>query len=599
METDEFDVNKKIKIEVPWEDELLCDKKVEVKSEPLELENQDTSNHEMMEVKDEFGKTMEDFDLSHVKSTSETVDCFDFKSLGCDKSSAHEIVCSNDFQNFAQRKSSIMPLFPEIEDYSYHCNQCPYSATSESNLTNHKEFVHKNVCDLKSNKSENPVGKDWKPDAHQPSKVIEPSRPKEPSNVGYQLKEDITAQGLNPTIDQSTFNEESKNNPTLNQSSNAFSQKNMLVSHQKKKHLNPKLHACQECQIVFLTKAKLDIHLKIVHQKFEHFSCQFCDRSFLLRIQLKNHQMKEHPNQKKELISNLKSVHENHNREFCDIMDWFDFNCSDSNSNDESEKKEKSEQSEKEAFESLGRDKSSHEIVSPNDFQNGSLQNFAQRKGTHLIDHNYCSELEGFHCKFCEARSRLDCVCSDSDDDSEEKPKNEEKSKNEKGEKEVKEKPKKYACNFNECEASYKNKTGLKNHHDAKHLNLKPFKCTECSSSFSEKGGLTKHTNRVHLNLKPFECTECQSSFSQKSDLTRHTNGVHLKLRPKCDQCGKSYISKQGLQTHINAVHLNLKLFKCSTCDASFATNYDLKKHIENVHQKPEIVLANLYSDIR
>ena len=117
METDEFDVNKKIKREVPWEDELLFDKKVandEVKSEPVELENQDTSNQEMIEIKEEFGKTMEDFDLSHVKSTSETVDCFDFKSLGCDKSSAHEIVCSNDFQNFAQRKSSIMPLVPEI-----------------------------------------------------------------------------------------------------------------------------------------------------------------------------------------------------------------------------------------------------------------------------------------------------------------------------------------------------------------------------------------------------------------------------------------------------------------------------------------------------
>ena len=177
-------------------------------------------------------------------------------------------------------------MVPINEEYSFGCDQCPYSATSESNLTNHKE------------------------DAHQPSKVIEPSPPKEPSNVGYQLKEDITAQGLNPTIDQSTFNEESKNDPTLNQSSNPFSQKNMLVSHQKKKHLNPKLHACQECQIVFLTKAKLDIHLKIVHQKSIHFSCQFCDRSFLLRIQLKNHQMKEHSNQKKELISNLKSVHE-------------------------------------------------------------------------------------------------------------------------------------------------------------------------------------------------------------------------------------------------------------------------------------------------
>ena len=186
METDEFDINKEIKKEVLWEDELLFDKKVandEVKSEPVELENQDTSNpDEMIEIKDEFDKTMEDFDLSHVKSTSETVDCSDFKSLGCDKSSAHEIVSSNDFQNSAQRKGSIMPLFPELEEYSFHCNKCPYSATSESNLNTHKE------------------------DAHQPSKVIEPSPPKEPSNVGYQLNEDITAQGLNPTIDCSDSN---------------------------------------------------------------------------------------------------------------------------------------------------------------------------------------------------------------------------------------------------------------------------------------------------------------------------------------------------------------------------------------------------------
>ena len=74
METDEFDINKEIKKEVLWEDELLFDKKVandEVNSEPVELENQDTSNpDEMIEIKDEFGKTMEDFDLSHVRDRS-------------------------------------------------------------------------------------------------------------------------------------------------------------------------------------------------------------------------------------------------------------------------------------------------------------------------------------------------------------------------------------------------------------------------------------------------------------------------------------------------------------------------------------------------
>ena len=145
-------------------------------------------------------------------------------------------------------------------------------------------------------------------------------------------------------------------------------------------------------------------------------------------------------------------------------LDWFDFNHPDSN---DSEGQTKNEQSEKEAFESLDHDKSSQEIVSPNDFQNGSLQNFAEEKGEHLIDHNYCSELRSFHCNFCDAESWFDCVCSDSNDDFEEKP------KNEKVEKEVKEKPRKFVCNFNECEASYTTKQGLKFHIDSKHLNLK------------------------------------------------------------------------------------------------------------------------------
>ena len=71
------------------------------------------------------------------------------------------------------------------------------------------------VRDLKSNKAEKAdvtaavailldlkakykaaVGKDWKPDAHQPAKAKEPSPPKETSNAGDQLNEEITAQGL-------------------------------------------------------------------------------------------------------------------------------------------------------------------------------------------------------------------------------------------------------------------------------------------------------------------------------------------------------------------------------------------------------------------
>ena len=260
-------------------------------------------------------------------------------------------------------------------------------------------------------------------------------------------------------------------------------------------------------------------------------------------------------------------------RDFCEIVDWFDFNRSASN---DSEGQTENEQSEKEAFESLGRDKFSHEIVSPNNFQNFVQEN-------HLIDHNYCSELESFHCNFCEAENQVDCICSDSDDDSEEKP------KNEKVEKEVKEKPKKYACNFKQCEASYKTKEGLKVHIDSKHLNLKPFKCTECQSSFAYKVLLQDHVNAKHLKSKPFKCDQCSYSASSKTNLDKHDKYVHQKLRPhNCSDCGKTFLNKSGLQVHVNVVHLKLKLFRCCACDASFAYKYALNEHIKNVHQKPE-----------
>ena len=66
-------------------------------------------------------------------------------------------------------------------------------------------------------------------------------------------------------------------------------------------------------------------------------------------------------------------------RNFCETVDWFYLNRSDSI---DSEGQTTNEQSKEDAFESRSRDKSTHGNVSPNDFQNESLQNFAQRKRT-------------------------------------------------------------------------------------------------------------------------------------------------------------------------------------------------------------------------
>ena len=81
METVENDAN--VKIEVPWEDDVLCNEivandfdNVKVKLEPVnnsvgDGENQDPK-HEIIDIKDEFGQAWKDFDLSNARSNSDS-----------------------------------------------------------------------------------------------------------------------------------------------------------------------------------------------------------------------------------------------------------------------------------------------------------------------------------------------------------------------------------------------------------------------------------------------------------------------------------------------------------------------------------------------
>ena len=116
METVEIDAN--VKIEVP-KDDVLCNKivandfhDVKVKSEPVDNsvddgENQD-SKHEIIDIKDEFGHAMKDFDLSNARSTS---DCSENDALPTENLAKEEekrpnsINCSACNENFENMKS--------------------------------------------------------------------------------------------------------------------------------------------------------------------------------------------------------------------------------------------------------------------------------------------------------------------------------------------------------------------------------------------------------------------------------------------------------------------------------------------------------------
>lgn len=140
-------------------------------------------------------------------------------------------------------------------------------------------------------------------------------------------------------------------------------------------------------------------------------------------------------------------------------------------------------------------------------------------------------------------------------------------------------------CPYEACTTTFETKSALKQHVDAVHLKLKPYKCNQCECAFSQKSNLTSHINDVHLGLKPYKCNQCEYVFSHKRDLTRHINNIHLGLKPyKCDQCECVFGQKFDLTTHINAVHLNLKPYSCDHCDEAFAHQSTLTSHINAVH---------------
>ena len=70
-----------------------------------------------------------------------------------------------------------------------------------------------------------------------------------------------------------------------------------------------KPHACTDCEKKFLSKKKLDMHIR-VHTGEKPFACPFCEHCCARRDNLKSHIKKNHPSSQKEPVENasLKGV---------------------------------------------------------------------------------------------------------------------------------------------------------------------------------------------------------------------------------------------------------------------------------------------------
>ena len=77
-----------------------------------------------------------------------------------------------------------------------------------------------------------------------------------------------------------------------------------------------------------------------------------------------------------------------------------------------------------------------------------------------------------------------------------------------------------HACN--QCNYTTDRLFDMRNHINAVHLKLRPFKCSECELFFTQKCHLTSHNKCVHEHVKSFVCPKCNRAFSVKANMARH-----------------------------------------------------------------------------
>ena len=60
-------------------------------------------------------------------------------------------------------------------------------------------------------------------------------------------------------------------------------------------------------------------------------------------------------------------------------------------------------------------------------------------------------------------------------------------------------------------------------------------------------------TKRVSSNV--WECSECGKQASQRTDLKKHIEAAHLNLQLPCDLCGVPFKTRHHRQTHVRTTH--------------------------------------------
>jgi KRAB domain-containing zinc finger protein len=113
-------------------------------------------------------------------------------------------------------------------------------------------------------------------------------------------------------------------------------------------------------------------------------------------------------------------------------------------------------------------------------------------------------------------------------------------------------------------------------------------KCNFCDRTFIQMSDMRSH-QRDHTRTS-HACSHCDKVYTNSSGLINHVDYHHLNIRYCCDQCGMIYGSKTHLYEHYFS-HRGFKPYHCSVCPREEVRKEKMKTHLKGHNVKYDFKL--------